>query len=425
MLRKALLVLLTLALALLFGCSKETPDEPTEPADPAACLVVADDAAQIYFATGNDYYVLYPGYSSVGTPEFALLSREPIDLDTVTVTVPIEAHYEVYFGEFYLGKSLCTLEITEEDGLRTVETTSYPQNYLPLYIYQTYAGLDWDNVGALRDAYAESGNSNELYIPYANALTEFAEEYTQLTVDDLPTFYRYTVYIFIDQYVVDESFQSIQVTIGDTTYDVPIGQVDIRLAPEYDTDEAYNYFYPVSSDPSWIDSYPYGEGIDKCASGVCYAAQAVTLTGLSFLENELSTVDILDVTVLIADAWTKIDTHYFEGDVIAIPWDGESPIVVQKGKYVGLIITFRDERLKQINYHSKLYPVLEFTHGDDTYACSDGIALIRSYRTDGTDTWLLYAMGMDGLDMESYFNNYYYKKGDTWRTDTDWTLWGQ
>ena len=76
--------------------------------------------------------------------------------------------------------------------------------------------------------------------------------------------------------------------------------------------------------------------------------------------------------------------------------------------------------MKEINYHSNLYPVLEFECDGITYELGSEIPLYRHY----SDTWLLYAIGLDGVDMESYFIDYYYVQVSNWRSDVELTPWG-
>ena len=78
--------------------------------------------------------------------------------------------------------------------------------------------------------------------------------------------------------------------------------------------------------------------------------------------------------------------------------------------------------MKEINYHSKLYPVFEFECDNSAYEIITEIPLYRYY----TDKWLLCTIGLDGLNMESYFNDYYYlSPAENWRYDVDLTPWGQ
>ena len=108
------------------------------------------------------------------------------------------------------------------------------------------------------------------------------------------------------------------------------------------------------------------------------------------------------------------------GNGIEIQWDGISPIYVEKGKYVTFFMTFQDDRLKEINYHSNIYPVYKFEYDQASYEIITEIPLYRYY----TDKWLLYAIGLDDLNMESYFNDYHYQTAtEVWRKDVILTPW--
>ena len=69
-----------------------------------------------------------------------------------------------------------------------------------------------------------------------------------------------------------------------------------------------------------------------------------------------------------------------------------------------LFFTVQDPRMQEINYHSKLYPVLEFDCQGSRWETACDLAMYRKYN----DRWLLYALGLDGMSLESYFNDYYY-----------------
>lgn len=415
--------LLLVVLSLLSGCNQNAP--ASTPTGNSTTKPAAQEQRDIYFATGNDYYDLYIGHSMIPGPQIELLSREYIDPETIQVTADMQAKYTVYVTQQETGKSLTTYEIEEEEGNRYINAISRDAYDLPLYLYQTYAGIDWAEVGRLRAAYlsvsedykngkADTNQVNAASAAYTYAKTEYAADYMKLSVEDVPTFYKYLIQVMIDEAAVEETLRTIQITIGEKTYDVDIGQINIRLDPGYSHAEPYLLY--AAGSPFWVDCFPYGVGIEKCQSSTYYAEKTVTLTGMGFRENTQSTVQVLDVTVLISDSLYAAN----DMNAISIPWDGITPILVEQGKYVTMVITVQDDRLREINYHSKLYPILEVTHDGKIYEVSSEIPIIRNY----TDAWLLYAIGIGGLDMESYFNDYYYATVSTWRKDVECELWG-
>lgn len=416
---KRLVCVMVAMLVLFSGCG---PDDVSR--DPAGALK-ASGQSDIYFATGNDYYDLYVGYSWIPGPEIVLLSREYIVPEDIQVSADTQAEYTVHVTPQKTGASLTDYEIIETDEGREVNAVSTNVFDFPLYLYQTYAGIDWAKVGSLYTDYfyavdrheageLDASQVKEAFAAYSYAVTEYASDYTNLELDDIPRFYEYLIQITIDDAAVEETFSSVQVTIGDTVYDVDIGEIYIRPNPGYT--DATDYLSLSLGSPLWLNSYPFGTGIENCQSDIYYAEESVTLTGLSFWEDTMSTVEVLDVTIVLSDSADGV----FERSGIEIKWDGETPIYVEQGKYVGLYLTVQDERMKEINYHSNLYPVLEFECGGSTYELGSEIPLYRHY----SDTWLLYAMGLDGLDMESYFNDYYCVQASNWRSDVELTPWG-
>lgn len=390
------------AVLLLGGCGEDAPEE-RNPAE----VLVGENPCDIYFATGNDYYDLYAAASWMPGPEITLLSREEIDPETIQVSLDIQTPYTVYVTQQEIDRSLSTYEIQEVDGVRQVTVTD--AGSFPLYLYQCYAGMDWKTLGeafvdyfAAMDQY-ENGEVDFDHLKavgtaYENGATVYVEDYMRLKAADLPRFFEYTIQIWFSEAVQEETFTSVQVTIGDTVHDVDIGQVVLRPTP--DCGDAYEYLNSVGSPPYWISTFPYGEGIAECQSAVYYAAESLTLTGLDYWENTMSTAEVLDVTVLLTDS---IDNAYSRNGV-EIPWDGTTPIYVEQGKYVTLFFTVQDPRMQEINYHSRLYPVLEFDCQGSHWEAGNDLILYRKYN----DIWLLYALGLDGMSLESYFNDYYY-----------------
>lgn len=391
-------------------------------------VAIPSEQNEVYFATGNDYYDLYCGYSWVPGPEIRILSREHIDPDKINVSVDIEADYTVMVTELERHRaSLATYEITESEGKRSAYMVTANAFDFPLYLYQTYAGIDWKEVGKLYTEYVElqekydaeevsSDQVTDAADRYHYAETEYIHEYNELHLEDVPRFYEYTIQIRITSAEVEETLKTVQVTINDSIYDVSIGEVYIR--PYLDINNGYDYFSMQRSPSLLFNSLPYGKGVEPCRSGTYCAEASLTLTGLHFLENSRSSLEVLDVVAVIADDADSAQ----QGDGIVIEWDGVTPIYVEQGKYVCFFITVQDDRMKEINYHSNLYPVWKFECGESTYQHAEEIPLYRVY----SDAWLLYAMGMDGLDMESYFNDYYYlQPANNWRSDVDLTPWGQ
>lgn len=422
-LRYVWLLLMTLVLT---GCGVSDPvasnpiaSNPVN-SDPAACLN-QETGESIYFYAGNDYYDLYPSCSWIPGPEIQLLSREYIDPETIRVTADIQADYQVYISEQTVERSLISYKIVEEADGRRLDAIS--EGMFPLYLYQSYAGMDWAELTERYQTWQntpeddeEDGEENKKKAAWKafNAMeTDYAEEYMSLKQEDLPVFYYYTIQFCITNAQVEETLRTLQVTIGETAYDVDIGQINIQPAPNV---ENANQFLNFSHTSVYLtNSFPYGEGIETCLSTVYQVVEPVTLTGLNFLKNSLSTAQILDVTVSIGDLDTDVGTEW----ATSIKWDGKTPILLEQGKYVGLVITFQDDRLKEINYHGKFYPVLELEYNGESYEMAEEIPLLRLYG----DIWLLYAMGLDELDMESYFNDYYYKLINTWRSQVSQEPW--
>ncbi len=417
---KQLACLLILICFFTAGCT--LADSPSnDPAD----VIQGPNQESIFFVAGNDHYDLYVDHSWIPGPEIILLSRENISTENIHVSLDVQAEYTVHVTKQETGTSLTTYDIYEEDGTREVTATSINANDFPLYLYQTYAGMDWANVGKLYMEYRSAMENHEAgkldgdqvnaaLSAYNYAATEYVSEYMELKIEDLPKFYEYLIQIKIDNAEVAETLKSVQITINNTVYDVNIGEIYIRPSPGYSDCDDYLSF--AMGSPLWLSCYPYGPGIEECQSNTYYAEMPVTITGLRFWENTLSTVDVLDVSVVLSDDVNGA----FDGAGIEIKWDGETPIYVEQGKFITLVLTVQDDRMKEISYHSNLYPVIEFEHNGNLFELASEIPLYRYY----SDKWLLYTIGLDGLDMESYFNDYYYVAVSNWRNKVSQNTWG-
>ncbi len=407
-----------LLISFLISCTTKNAESESLILPDTSTILKGETPCDIYFATGNNYYDLYP-YYAVG-PQIMMLSREYIDPETIHISIDIQAEYTVIVTEQpQIHPSLTRYEINETEGTREVTTLSSHANDFPLYLYQNYAGMDWAQLG---NSYIHKQSVQEQYsngtidieqleaelAAYDHATTEYISDYAALTLDDIPQFYGYLIQINFSEQEKEESFQTIHVTVGDKEYVVDIGQVQLRPSPVFENSDNY---LSIMAWTDYLDGYPYGAGIEKCQSTTYYAAEALTLTDLDFLENSLSTASILDVTVIIADSLEE--AVLAEG--LLIPWDGKASIHVQQGKYICLQLTVYDERMKEICYGANLYPVLEFTCNAKSHKTCSTIALTRHWAAN----WLLYSIGLDGMDMESYFNDYYYVVISNWRKEVN------
>lgn len=403
----AVIVFSFLFLMLFIGCTSDATNRN------AADTLVGANPQNIYFATGNDHYDLYVGHCYVPGPEITLLSRQEILKEDISVSLDIQAEYTVHITQQKREASLTRYEVTEVDGTQHLSVIDAGTYDFPLYLYQTYAGLDWAAVGKAWTQYqavAEDGEQAKTALAeYSRLSASFISEYQSLQVSDLPVFYEYLIQITIDAAEVTETLTHVKIRIGEQNYDVQIGEITIRPNPGYGNGDPY--FPMVASAPLWFTSYPYGKGLEQCQSAVFYAEQALTLNGIHFMENNCSSLEVMDMTVVIADSIEGV----YEQQGIQILWDGEMEIFVPQGSYVGLYLTVHDSRLREIYYHGKLYPVLEFSCDNGNWEQPSEIPLYRHY----TDSWLLYAIGLDGMNLESYFEDYYYVVVSPWRSQED------
>lgn len=412
---------------LLHGCSWASPsNEATESTQASVTEPFVfpsfddENSSQVFFSCQNYVYDFYPSCSFNPGITFWMVSRQHLDPEQVTVSIPITSPYSVtvYEEKVSRNRSQYAWETTG-DGVRLFNPVMQNGTDFPLYLYQTYRGLDWEELGKqnreleeLQAKYiaAEPDEALEQQLReaenhYAEHRYKYAEDYQNLKSEDLPAFFLYDICVqFSFTETKDEVFDRIQVRAGEDTFDLELGE--IRLHSEnpnaaFLEDDALTFYVGC---PTVMDSYPYGPGIEECRNSVALANDDITLTGFSLLDGDKNTAEVLEVKVLLGQ-----DAEL--NGAMEILWDRQTPITVPAGTYFTAWLLVRDSRMEEPCYGGMVYPTLEYEHNGIPFTITEGISLVRM----NYEPWFWYALGIDQLNLEPYFRYYHFEVQDTWR----------
>lgn len=396
---KKLLTLFIIVL-MLASCGHADPSEPiptTSPsklipsvsATPGSTLAEYDPDREIYFSCGNQNYDIYFGESCAPFLSFWIISREPVDTGNIRVEIPIENDYSIYqiipYDE-YLG------HISADPMATDLRVTFSP------YLYQSYFDVDWADI--YRDPSAPvtvSRNGQDI---------DLHEAFSLLEPEDLPEFHAYLIDIYFEQAVEEpESFQQIALFIGDTRYDLPVGNIRLSDDPplRYPCD-LLNIDGVISSQTIVAYGTPpmlYNDGIDWILPVFDFTAPfPMDLLDFYLMDEN---IELLDVQIVVNSA---------SGNSMDLYWDKSTPIHLNEGDQVTVSVYYRDDRSKQLEYTVKAWGALDFECGLGRYSAISECTLRHEL-----NLYELYAIVFDGVDMESYYREYIFPTYEPWRNN--------
>ena len=430
------LVCLSMLLGLLAGCQTEPADtqpsggttqptgtaEPTgttvpqvtEPVDirplppknPGNSLIDYDPDRQIYISE-NVYMDRYIGVSGIGAFCLNIYSRQPLNPEEIFVTFPVDLPFQVtvIHNDAVVRKP----EIVLNDG------TGKCSDHLPYYVYLAYRGETFEKGEAVSAADLINGtyeveDSQGRIASAADVLSGVRElkdgeeiepryrDFISLKEEDLPEFYVY--YLKIDFYNITELqeivvLDKLDVTIGDEVYEVKLGCV--RLLPQ----EAFPTEAQVVSRRRFLTNtiQLYNDGVFQIP-GVFRLEESqedITITGLRIAEEATR---ILDINVSMNSG----------GQYMEMQWDGVSPIYLYKGDSISISVVVKNEHAGKLLNYVVSHSIVEYTNSDNEQLCA--VCTVDSIM--GRNDCEYYAIIFDGLDLEPYYRNYFYKNFFQW-----------
>lgn len=386
-----------LCVALLCGCAGDpqgtkstepsTQTVPAEalnaiaaPADPGNDLMDYDPGRELYILCHNIYVDFYTSGTINQGVNFYIISRKPLDTESVTVELPIQNEYS--FEILDCGDTRIT-EAMAEQGTSVLTDARFPY-----YLYQVYQNIDWQELAALN-----SGDKGA----FAEEQRKYSAAFYTLTEADIPEFHVYSCAIYFNPSSIfaDESFEEMKITIEGTTYTEAFGSVSLHNYPiplEYPDDGS------ASANGTLFISRLYDDGIGAISSLYVFTAeQDMTITGIS----------IQDKTIKMLDANVAITTQ--NGFSLEYQWDMSQPIDLSAGDQMSLSLTYQDERFTGLEGTSRINAALNY-EAEDGFACK--CVEMTLYRSLNYHEW--YAVIFNGIDMKPYYMNYYYPVYAAW-----------
>lgn len=374
---------------------------------PGNDLVPYDPNLELYVLFENVHMTMY--LDNPALLYFYIFSHRPLDVEAISIDIPIEANYDVhiYDSPDYQQTEVSILQ----DGKNLGEMGSL--NALPYYVFQCYAGVDFEQIGStLRLAQQAENDRNsdadELWQRYYLLLNGEVSNFRNLQSDALPKFYVYSGYVFVsgnNTTSKDEIFTTVDVKIGDEVYHKEIGEV--RIVPgeipthvpvsglQYTAEflkETFTYMIGTTQ-------RPYSDGVGKEEILQFTAPQDMTLTGFHILDEFTQFLDLQ--LVIISPEKYAIDFY----------WDGISDIEVSEGSQISLVLYYRNPVMANLWYQVEMRAELDYAIGEEEQC----ILLGRNYVPIVLNIHELYALVFAGVDMESYYRDYYYPLYETWR----------
>ncbi len=419
--KKTMIIILAalLALSCLAGCKnkpgtaaateatvpQETSIYPTAPADyanPFSDVPPEGDVIVLHSGFGQD---IWPYYSYF--PEFDLyvISKRPLDTTDFSLTMPIQTGFtaEVY--------DLSVIPAPSEDLTSGAQTGIH---VFPYYLYQIYRGTDWKEYTRLQqklenmDVFADVEAYNATKEARDTLALQYWQDYLSLTARDLPVFYAYQIQVRFTMdaaAIYDEECSRIELHLGD--FDTVLEGGSFRIHAESPPLQA-------PSQDGWLGIHPgilgpyrancsFGdEGIERVEMLMDLdATEDITLTDFSLYGGRLECLQ-LNVTIS-SDRGGSMDFY----------WDGKTPVKLKAGEHLDISAVVRDPSGSgSYGCGARSLAILRYSCGEETATHFAEIIL-----ESRPDLWEAYAVWFDGLDVSSYYKDYYQPCWNAWRDE--------
>lgn len=398
---------------------------PTADRDPVGTVPGVDVEQEIYILTGtnNITYAIKRANNDFG---FYIYAKNPIKTSSISVSVPISHRYSVEVREVEL-KGISDVGVVNRMNERFYSDSEFSY---PLYL--AYMGKDFWKLAELENkrkqlreftsGYEQMHLNGEitdeeydlLMQPFWDAVQEHEaylnaewEDYLALMKKDLPKFYVYYVGIYFSRGELkeEESFTEIEVTIGDRVYVQDVGEISL----------IWDWELPAPLD--WANA-------DNATDGIMGGANspAVYCDGVHYIDTYfhfeadtykmLQKVEMLNPAQQIDRVWLLIRPK--DGAQFVEEWDMSEPYEVYPGDDVTVYVTYRDESLKNPGYQTMTDAYLLYTTDGESYC-----KFSHSQISIRPQHYLWYAILFDGIDVESYYWDYYYQLYEPWRYDPE------
>lgn len=386
---------------------------PTAPKDPGNTLVPFDPDRDIYLLYENQNVKIQKGFTSMPSIGVYILSKNELDINVISMELPAQTDYVVSVGEIELG------------GIASVgETGPAIRDKFSYALYQSYMGKDFAMMWELEseylaayEAYSKEKIGYEEYDAARQAYISYRDEekgsYLQLTKGDLPDFHVYYASVmFYGGEFYEETITTAQLRIADQTHTLTLGEIILRkqepnfpAALDWYNGGGYAYDGILGSGNAPL---LYNDGIHRIQSYFSFTTEhAMVLTDLQLDNPNHELVAV----------WLEVASN--AGGGINELWDMSEPFLLMPGDRVKIHIAYRDKTMTSLSYATKVWGYLIY-EWDEGVSCKMSECDVRA--AGDTNFYELYALVFDGLDLESYYRDYYYPKYEPWRYELDESL---
>lgn len=361
---------------------------PVASASPGNGLIEFDPKRDIYFSCENQNYDIYFGESCAPFLSFWIISKEPINTENMRVEIPIQNKYSIFqiiTYDDYLGQ------------ISTDPTLADPLCTFAPYLYQSYFEVDWKQIRLDHDA--------PIFISHDGQDVNLSYAFSCLDPENIPQFHAYLVDIYFEKTIEEpESFENIDLYIGDTRYSLNIGKIRLLDNPplHYPCDLLNIDGETISSQTIMAYGTPpilYNDGIDWIMPVFDFTAP---------FQMELLDFYLTDEAIELLDV--RLQIHSTTGNSMDLYWDCSAPIYLNAGDHVMISVFYRDDRSTQLSYTAKAWAGLDFQCEKGQFSAVSECTLRHEL-----NLYELYAIVFDGVDMESYYKDYYFPLFEDWR----------
>ncbi len=334
---------------------------PGVPEDPGSSLVEYDPDRRIYI-TAQNYYVDFYGS---GYFDFYIYSKEPLDMESITLDIPTGNEYELFIYAF-------------EDLQKKTMGDSWDLLTFSSYLYHMYDGADWKTLGQLHQTDPAG---------FAEEKKTMTQAFRQMQVEDIPVFYLYQVCILFSRIQVDEVIETLDVIIGDQRFTQQIGCIQLSTesvsTPHTTTVLDINAYSRSNVREAWSD------GTGQRFFWEWTPEENMTLMSLDFLQAAA----VEDISISVYN-WTKNSSY---------SWDGVSPLQMIAGEKIRVIVYFTDRRLRQLHGTFTYCGILNYETQDGAFSTVAQATVAKQPCVHE-----VFAIAFQGLDVEPYYRHYYF-----------------
>ncbi len=254
----------------------------------------------------------------------------------------------------------------------------------PFWLYQTYRGVDWNEVAALAQAAQDGDADAEAKCQEYERL--YLEDYEALTAEDLPQIYAYMVGATVTPTAGASKaaqYTSLPLTLPNGEMTVDVGILNI-------------------SSIGWDQCLP-SEGVDEDVYLDRLEDAAASYWGDGVVT--LSPVEIADADH--SQTLTGIGLYGIEGEILDIQvtvngqtqsWDGTTPLEVPAVESASLTVTLQTQANQIVGYCEDANLMILRELDGKTQRAWFSASISQSW-----NMYELYAMMVDGLDISAYY----------------------